>query len=372
MKRLSVPLAAALIAASLAIVGCGQAAPVPTPTKAAAAPTKAAEPTKPAAVPTKAAAEPTKPAAAPQPTAAPPAKKVDFPQKGKAITFIVPYDAGGPTDVAARLLAVSMEKQLGTQVQVVNRPGAGSQVGITEMVRSKPDGYTLAYTVIPAAITVYLDPERKAIFGRKDIQPLAIHVVEPTIMRVRADSPFKEVKDVVDAGKANPEKVKISVTGVLGPPHLDMLQFQKMTGTRFALVTFDGSATSLTALLGGHIDVQVGMTSDTPTPQARNIGILDRERNKYMPDVRTFEEQGYKLYGGVIRAISLPAGVPKEVLDILTSATKKAMEDPEHVKKMDDMRQPVTFVGPEEFSKRWDEAEAQLRPAVEEYNKSKK
>ena len=98
-----------------------------------------------------------------------------FPEPGKPINLIVPFSAGGSVDISARLIAPLLEKQLGTTVQVVNRPGAGSQVGLNAMLRSKPDGYTMAFTLLPLTIVTYLNPQLQATFGRKDFQPLAMH-----------------------------------------------------------------------------------------------------------------------------------------------------------------------------------------------------
>ncbi|HEX2986792.1 MAG TPA: tripartite tricarboxylate transporter substrate-binding protein, partial [Chloroflexota bacterium] len=150
MKRLLVSLVAVLALASLVVTGCSQSAPAPAPTKAAE-PAKAAEPTKAAA-----------PAA--QPTAAAPAaaSKTSWPEKGKSITCIVASDAGGSSDVGARLISAYIEKELGVSIQVVNKPGAGWQVGLTELSKAKPDGYTFGMAVMPQANTIYLDPERKA------------------------------------------------------------------------------------------------------------------------------------------------------------------------------------------------------------------
>ena len=224
----------------------------------------------------------------------------DFPVKGKPINIIVGAAAGGPNDVAARLLAPLMQKELGTPVQVVNRPGAGWQVGTTELTRAKPDGYTIGYAPIPTIITIYLDPDRKAVFGRKDFQMLAMHVVDPGAIAVRADSPYKNVKDLVDAVTATPGKIKVSHTGIMGDDHLAILQFEKLSGVTMAVVGFDSSIAAQTALLGGHIDVafdNVGtFLSHSRAGTMRVLGIMDKEESRYYPAVKTIEAQGYKLY----------------------------------------------------------------------------
>lgn len=364
MDQRHVCLVASMVAATLLFSGCTQAAP-PTPTSA---PAKAAEPTKPAAAPAKS-AEPTKAAAPAQPTQAP-AKKADFPQKGKAITLINPWPAGGGSDIAARILASLLEKDLGTAVEVVNKPGAAGQLGATELVRAKPDGYTLCYAVNPDVIAVYLNPDRKAIFTRKDFSFVALQAFDPLVMAVKEGSPYKSLKDVVDAAKANPEKVKVSTFGILSGPHLQLLQLQQLSGAKFAAVHFDGAAPSVTALLGGHVDVSLGYAGafvpQMKTGGIRAIAIMDKEENKFFPGVKTAEAQGFKLFMSKASGIVAPAGTPPEVVDLLSKAIKKAMDTDEHKKKMDDAGQTLRYMDPKQYATYWEELETTLKPLVEE------
>ncbi len=349
MNRVVGILVASMALVAVLVAGCSQGSSSPAPSPAAP---KAAEPAKPAA----------------QPTAVP-AAKVDFPAKGKNISLIVPFPAGGSTDVGARLLAPLMEKELGVPVQVVNKAGAGSQVGITDLVQSKPDGYTLAYTLLPATVTIYLDPERKAVFGRKDLQFVAMHVSDPQLVAVAANSPYKTLKDLIDAAKANPEKIKAASVGILGPEHLSILQLQKAAGVKFAIVQFDGSAPATSALLGGHTDFQMGtlgvFASAYKNGQVRFLGVMDKEESRLAPGVKTLESQGYKIYSYVSRALSVPAGTPAPVVDILTSAVKKAMESEDHKKKIEEMGMTLTYMGPDKTAAFWDDVEAQVKPLME-------
>jgi tripartite-type tricarboxylate transporter receptor subunit TctC len=298
--------------------------------------------------------------------AASPAAPAEFPVKGKPINIIVGAAAGGPNDLAARLLAPLMQKELGTPVQVINRPGAGWQVGTTELTRSKPDGYTIGYAPLPSIITLYLDPDRKAVFGRKDFQMLAMHVLDPGAIAVRTDSPYKSVKDLVEAAKANPGKIKVSHTGIMGDDHLAILQFEKLTGADFAVVGFDSSTGAQNALLGGHIDVDFDNVGTFPSHvkagTMRVLGIMDKQETRYYPGVKTVEAQGYKLFSSSARTVVMPAGAPKEVIAILSNAIKKAMEDPEHQKRLEEMAFPLRYMGPEETAAFWDQMEAQVKP----------
>ncbi|HEX2986828.1 MAG TPA: tripartite tricarboxylate transporter substrate binding protein [Chloroflexota bacterium] len=350
MKYLLTFLAASILGVTLLLSGCSQAAPAPT-----AAPTKPAESTKAPAAQT---------TAAPQPTAASTAK-VDFPQKGKTITLISPWTPGGSTSVGLRLLAPLLEKELGVQVQVVDKPGAGSQVGLTEAARAKPDGYTIAGANLPAIQAIYLDPERKSAFTRKDFDLVALMVQDPGAVGVKADSPIKSVKDLVDMAKAKPDQVKGAATGIWGLGDLAMYELERATKAKIAHVQFDGSASSMAALMGGHVDSQWGTVGDFLTyvqsGQIRLIGVMDKKESEFAPGVKTFEAQGYNVVLGSSRGIVIPAGTPKEITAKLSAAVKKAMQDPELKKKMSDMSLPLSYMTPEEFGAHWGEMDTMTK-----------
>ncbi|MCL4535412.1 MAG: tripartite tricarboxylate transporter substrate binding protein [Bacteroidetes bacterium] len=355
MEGLTIRLAAVVAVASLLVAGCSQAVPAASPTKAPAAPTTAAK-----------VAEPTKAAAA-QPAA--PSTSANYPVKGKTISLISPFAAGGVTDIGGRLLAPLLEKELGTPVEVVNKPGAGSQVGITEAARAKPDGYTLGMTNLPTTITLYLDPPRKAVFNRKSFQPIGLHGVDPAGIAVKADSPYKTMKDLIDAAKANPKKIKVSTAGRMGGPHLAVLDTERVAGVQFAVVHFDGASEGMTALLGGHTDAQFGYLGSWVGPvkngEVRVLGVMDKQESKYLPGVKTMESQGYKLYHQNSRGWSAPAGTPMEIVDTLAAALKRAMDSPEHKQKMDEQGVELRYMNPTEFGAYWEETEVQVKQLME-------
>ncbi len=292
-----------------------------------------------------------------------PAVSADYPQKGKTITLIIPHEAGGAPDVAGRLLASGLEKELGVPVVVVNKPGASTQIGLTQLVQSKPDGYTFSSVAFPTSLT-YLDPARKAIFTRKSFQPLAMHVLDVNVIAVKYDSPYKNIKDLVEAAKKAPKNITAAV-GVRNDDHFTALMFEKAAGIRFAHVTFPGGmAPALTQLIAGKIDVFCGnlgdMRSVVKNQQARILGVLDDERSQFFPDVPTMEEQGYKIYNSSSRGYVLPAGTPKPVVDVLSNAIKKVFDSDEHKKRIADMTLALRYKTPEDFGKYWEEFETQV------------
>lgn len=359
MRRLSF-MSLAAVAALAVTVGCSQPAAAPTPTKAAepakaAAPTKAAEPAK-AAEPTKAAA----PAAA---------SKATFPEKGKAINIICLMPAGGAMDVSARVMAVMLEKELGTPVQVVNKVGAGGQVGLTELAKSAPDGYTISNVAMPAVQTMYLDPDRKCQFTKNDFTLLGMENTEPVTIAVKADSPYKTLKDVIDAAKAKPNEVRASVSGVLVVPHLGALEFMKATDTKLRLIHFDGGPPALTAMLGGHTEMDFEFTG-TLAPamksnQVRVLAVMDSKEYQFQPGVPTVESFGYKAYMNVQRGYVAPKGIPKEAAEVLTAAIKKVVNSEEYKSKLADIGMQIRYRTPEETMQDWNAQEEQMKPLLE-------
>lgn len=364
---------AILLLAVVAAVACAQA-PAPAPTAAKpAVPTSA--PSAPA--PTKApAAAPTKAPSA-QPTAAP-APKVDFPAKGRSITMIAPVPAGGIMDITVRIMAPALEKELGVPVTVVNKPGAGTQIGMTELAKSKPDGYTIGHVAVQSTVGMYLDPQRKATatYVRKDFQPVALHNTDPETISVKADSPIKSLKEMVEILKAKPASLKVGTSGILTNNHLALMLFEKAAGVKFNLVHFDGGPPVVNALLGGHIDLAelaLGASlAQAKSGTLRYLGIYDTAPSKFFPSAPTVEQQGVKVSFSQSRGFAVPAGTPREIVDIWANAIKRASESPDVVAKFDEAAVQLRFGGPAEFAAVWDEIERQTEPLLIEASKESK
>lgn len=293
-----------------------------------------------------------------------------FPQKGKAITLIIPWGAGGGSDVGARLLTPLMEKDLGTPIEVVNKTGGGSQVGMAFLAKAKPDGYTIGMTNMPATPAIYLDADRKAPFSRKDLQPIANHVFDPIAVAVAKNSPYKTFKDFMDAAKANPGKITVATSGIMSATHIGFLSLQKNTGTKFAFVPFDNNGQMRTATLGGHVNAEGGTVGDlvpgVKSGDIRILAVFDKNPSPFLPGVPTAISQGYSITAATARAFSVPAGTPKEIVDVLAAAIKKAMSDPEHKKKMEASGLELRFMDAKQLSEYWDQVDATLKPIIDE------
>ncbi len=304
--------------------------------------------------------------------AAPQVGAQEFPAKGRLITMIVPNSAGGGTDTAARMFAPLMEKDLGVPIQVVNKPGAGTQVGLSAAAAAKPDGYTLVWVVFPATSAIYLDPDRKATFDRKGWAPIAIAYTSPFAVAVRANSPYKTLRDFVEAAKAAPGQLKGGTTGFMTTGHFANIGFQRATGTKLAMVNFDGGAPELTALLGGHIEASFNSTGELLTHvkagTLRVLGVLGEQRSEFLPDVETLKAQGYgsESVGAIVYVgLAAPAGVSPQIVERLTNSLRKAISDESVKSKMFALGNTLQYTPPREFAAFWDDLDTKLKPLID-------
>jgi tripartite-type tricarboxylate transporter receptor subunit TctC len=297
-----------------------------------------------------------------------------FPQKGRPITIIVPNAPGGTNDITARLIAPVAEKELGTPVVVVNKAGAGTQTGITEGALAKPDGYTLTMTALPGTLTVYIDPDRQAVPQIREMQPVALHNLDVGAVVVNAQSPYRSLKDLLDAAKAKPGELKAATDGLMSSDHMATLFFQKKTGSTFRLVHFDGGGPATTALAGGHVDVRIGKVGSVyamlKAGKVRIIAVMDKQRSPYCPDCRTMEEEGFKDYTWYnVTGVSVPNGTPRAIVDTLSNVIKKAVESEEAKKKLGGVALIGRYMDPDEFSAYWKDFEKIIEPLVPEAKK---
>lgn len=282
-----------------------------------------------------------------------------FPAKNKVITLIVGFSAGGSSDAGARILASGMEKVLGAKVEVLNKPGASGQIGYTMLSQAKPNGYTFGLASLPGIMVSIMDADRKAAYKKDDFQPIGLQVLDAGVLAVKADSPYKTVKDLIDDAKARPRKITVSTTGLQTGDHFSILQLQKLTGAEFAIVHFDGAGTAMTSLLGKKIDAYVGNVGDVlsqlKSGDIRVLGVMDTEESPFLPGVKTFEAQGISLLGGSWRGYLAPAGTPKAIVNKLSAAMKTALETEEVKSAMAKLGLQIRYMNVEQYTKIWDE-----------------
>jgi tripartite-type tricarboxylate transporter receptor subunit TctC len=276
------------------------------------------------------------------------AAMADYPERG--VTLIVPYGAGGGTDVSARLLAKDLEAALGKPVTVENRAGGGGWIGWGALAKAPPDGYTIGYLNVPSIYAGYLDPAIGRPERLESFTPLSNHVTDFCIWAVKADSPFKMLKDVIAAARSNPEKISISAFGAGGDDHIAILSMQQETGAKFAIVHHRSTPEAKTQVLGGHLDVLAANVSevaeDVKAGTIRLLGVMAPERSRFYPNVPTFKEQGFSQIWSVSRGIAAPGGLPKDVEAKLIDALKTTLTAAEHRKKAEALSlEPSVIIG---------------------------
>jgi tripartite-type tricarboxylate transporter receptor subunit TctC len=297
------------------------------------------------------------------------AAKIDFPKKGQAITMIIPWAAGASSDLGGRLLAMGMEKDLGVPVLVVNKPGASGQIGLTDVARAKADGYVIGYCAMSSAVLPYLDTARKATFQRKDLIGVAAHVGDVRAVAVSTKSPYKTLKDLAEALKAKPGKIRAGTNGAMTDCHFAQLLFAKLSGGEFSYVHFRGGGETIPALMGGHVDTYFGSSSELTryftSGEFRVLAVLGEKETKFLPGVKTAKALGYPVSFTTYRNIFVPGGTPNEIVDTLAGSIKKVMGTEEHRKRMEDeLNLLLEFQGPAEVNKAWDEMEETMKKLI--------
>lgn len=288
----------------------------------------------------------------------------EFPER--AITMLVAFNPGGGTDVAARGIARYIEKYLGegAKVAVVNKPGAGGEVGFTTLATSKPDGYTIGFINVPAIISYTV--ERKTNYKMSDFRPLGNLVYDPGVWAVRADSDIKTLQDAIDYGKEHPGILTIGTTGSSGSSeHVAIMQIERMTGAKFNHAPFGSTAPMRSALLGGHIPLGAFNMSEGITLAAegkiRFLGAMSDERSPLAPDVPTFKEQGIDLISGSSRGLAVPKDVPEDIFKKLEEAVNKAAHDPEYLANAKAAYVPLNYLTGAQYQALIERLEKDLR-----------
>jgi len=299
-------------------------------------------------------------------------KPKDYPNK--AVTIQIGFGAGGSSDVGVRLLAESLKKIIGQPVLAENKPGAGSQVMLTDFKNNaKPDGYTMALINIPQIQTIVFDSSRKSLFSMKDFQPVANHVQDPGAILVRKESPYKTLEDLLNDAKARPGQVSASTTGIGSDDHLAVLDTERMAKVKFNIIHLKDTPTALTRALGGHTDANFdnigGFLPSVESGLARILAVMMDQRYTDLPNVPTFKERGYDLVSSSTRGYVFPAGTPMEIVRYMEQSIKKAMQDPEHVEKMKKAGLTLKFMGVDEFSKFLDSQNDRAKQLIELYRK---
>lgn len=276
--------------------------------------------------------------------AAPGLAQSRFPNR--PVTLIVPWTAGGSTDAGFRALAEATQKHLGERIIVENKPGAGGTLGPAQMAASaRPDGYTLAQM----PITMFRLPHMTRVaFNPLTDFSYVIHVAGYCFgTTVRADSPHKTMKDLIDFARANPDKVTYATPGAGTSLHITMMDIAARQNIKWTHVPFRGAAETNAAVLGGHVTAQADSSGWAPLVNAGQLRLLatwGKNRTKTWSSVPTLQESGIDIVANSPFGLAGPKGMDPGIVKVLHDAFKKGIEEPEHMRVMDQLDQEVDYM----------------------------
>ncbi|GJG95463.1 tripartite tricarboxylate transporter substrate binding protein [Cupriavidus pauculus] len=273
----------------------------------------------------------------------------------KPITYVVPFAAGGTTDLLGRLIGQKLSQTLGQSVVVENRAGAGGNIGSDYVAKAPADGYTLlGGTISSHSINVSLYP-KMPYDPIKNFQPITLIGTLPNVLVVNASSPWKSVQDVIAAAKAKPGTVNFGSSGNGTSQHLAAELFANMAGLRMTHVPYKGSSQAVQALLGSQVDLvfenSVAAMPMIQSGKFRALATTGAKRAAELPDVPTMAESGLNGYEIVSwQAIFAPAGTPKPIVDKLSTEIGKIIRQPEVRAKLASMGVEPSGAGPAELA----------------------
>jgi tripartite-type tricarboxylate transporter receptor subunit TctC len=287
------------------------------------------------------------------------------------ITLVVPFPPGGVADIVGRPFADALSRELKTPVVIENKPGAGGGIGMGMVAKAKPDGYTLllalsSISIIPEADKIF---DRQPAFTVDQFAPIALISADPTILVVRAESPWKTARDFIDDAKKRSGQISYSSSGIYGTLHMAMELLSHAAGIKLRHVPHAGAGPALTAILGGHVDALAsGPAVVLPHIKAGKLRALagwGDKRVAALPDVPTFKELGYPDAEFYIWAgLFAPRGTPEPVLARLREATRAAVAEPDFKSAMDKLETPIVFKQGDEFQRFFDADARRLAAGV--------
>lgn len=256
----------------------------------------------------------------------------------KTIRLIVPFAAGGSTDVIARVLAPKLTEAWGQQVIVDNRPGGNTTIGTDIVAKSAPDGHTLLvtpapFTVVPSVMTkLPYDPA-------KDFEPITLINTTPMGLVVHPGVPAKNLKELIALAKTRPGQMNFGSSGSGGVPHLSGELLNTMAGLKITHVPYKGNAPALADLVGGHVDMAFnGLTSVMPfikSGRLRVLGVTSIARTAALPEVQTLDEQGLKGFQAVAwNGLTAPARTPKDAIAKTADTVARIIKSPEFAEQL--------------------------------------
>ena len=260
----------------------------------------------------------------------------DYPNK--PIKVLVGYAPGGAVDLVARTLGQSLSSSMGQAVLIENKPGAGTNIAVKQLIDSPPDGYTLmvAANALAANMSLY-KPQPFDI--DKDITPIAMIGRVPVVIATSADSKYQKLSDLIKAAKANPDFITYGTPGNGATPHMAMKFFEQAAGISLKHVPYKGGAPAITDLIGGQLDlVAVNMLEIAPhvkSGKLKIIAVMSAKRSPLFPEVPTVAESGFPGFeASVWYSLIAPAKTPTAIVKTLYSQVEKALQSKEMMERL--------------------------------------
>ena len=305
----------------------------------------------------------------------------DYPDR--PISLVVSYGAGGATDFQARIVTMMSAKEdkdgkpvylNGQPMVIINRPGAGGQVGWNKFVQqAKPDGYELAAYNVPHFIAQSIVFPKKVKYNIDNLEPIANWGADPAVLIVNKDSPFNSLQDFLDYAKANPDKLTLSGAGLYVGHHIASLQLDKAAGVTTKYVPAGGGVKAMQFVLGGQTMGGFNNLSDAYRNRDRLkiLAIADLERNEFLPDVPTFKELGIDVDDSSVnfRGIMAPKGTPDSTITMLAKNMPAMFNDKKVIAKMQEGGSPVRVMNREQVQAMWKERQAYLAELLKDLRK---
>ena len=275
----------------------------------------------------------------------------------KPITMIVPFPPGGLADIVARPVAEAMSRDLGQPVVIENKGGAGGGIGMAQAAKAPADGYTIllalsSYSVIPEADNVL---GRAPMYTFSALRPIARITADPTVLAVRADAPWKAVKDFVEDAKKRPGEINYGSSGNYGTMHVPMEILSQNAGIKMTHVPFTGAAPAVVALLGGQIDaVSSGPATVLQHVKAGKVRVLAHWGNgklEALPDVPSLKDAGYNAEYAQWSGLFIPAATPEPIAQRLRAAARMAASDPKVKEVIGTAGSPILYQDTPDFEK---------------------
>ena len=287
------------------------------------------------------------------------AQELPFPKRGN-IEMTVLFPSGTSADVTARLLSQGMAKQLGTNVVVVNRPGAGGAIGYKHVLGQKPDGYSLVWNSNSISTTYH---SGQLAVDYKAFDPVARVLVESPLLVVRAEARWKTLADLIKDAKSYPGKITVANSGIGSHTHITAVALFRTAGADVLDVPYS-AAQVIPNLLGGHVDAMVqlpgALAGSIQSGAVRILAAITQKRDPMLPDTPTAQEQGIDVALDAWRGVAVPKGTPKAAISALENAIRATVESAEFAQQSEKLSVKPAFLPAQEFGELIAREDAQL------------